>query len=200
VGRVVVSKVELLEQAVRAVCKELAFAVDQPIVLQGMRCASARRRPCGAGGVQISFKLAFEFRGLGLHGALLLPLSESLALAARLLLLPEELVELARGRSAPDESEKEVLLELGKEIASALERSLGTTLSEPLMVRSSGCQGVRAGVRPNFPYREGDELWVARFACGAGYSPPFEGYLILPSLATAATRSVLPFARCKSSA
>ena len=47
-------------------------------------------------------------------------------------------------------------------------------------MHSEGCQGVRADVRPAFPYEEGSELIVARVGACFDPFPPFELILMLP--------------------
>ena len=186
----VMSTREIVERSVRAVFDGLAEVVDRAVVPHRIRCASARRRPIGPDTVHISFRFVLEHAGCAREGCLLLPLSESLALASQLLYLPDELVARARTRQAPDATEKEALRELAAVVASSLEHELATFLPE-IRARSAGCQGVRAGVRPSLAYREGDELWVATFEGEIEESGSFLGHLVLPSLTSGGARPAL---------
>ncbi len=181
-ARAVLSKAELLERIVQRILSELEAVLDQEIAQSDIRCLRACERLSGEGGIQVSFKLGIELRGKRLHGAFLVPLSDALAMAAHLLLLPREVVEHVRRVQAPDETLKEALLELGGFIALAADAALHAVLPVGISVTSEGCQGVRDGVRPSFPYREGDELWVARVVARVADSPPFVACLMIPSL------------------
>jgi hypothetical protein len=183
----VVSTREIVERSVRAVLDGLSEVVDRAVVAHRIRCASARRRPSGPGTIHISFRFVLEHGECARQGCLLLPLSQSLVLAAQLLYLPDELVACARTRQAPDVTEKEALLELSAVVASGLEHELASFLPE-IRARSAGCQGVRAGVRPSLAYREGDELWVATFEGEIDDSGSFLGHLVLPSLTAGGVR------------
>jgi len=52
---------------------------------------------------------------------------------------------------------------------------------EETMVRSEGCQGVRADVRPAFAYDEGSELIVGRAHMTLHDFDPFGVVLMLPA-------------------
>ncbi len=181
-ARAVLSKAEVLERIVQRILSELEAVLDQEIRLDEIRCIRARERLSGEGGVQVSFKLGIELLDERLHGAFLVPLSDALAMAAYLLLLPRGVVEQVRRAQAPDASLKEALLELGGFVALATDAALRAVLPVAVSVTSEGCQGVRSGVRPSFPYREGDELWAARLSARLAKFPPFSACLMIPSL------------------
>ena len=63
----------------------------------------------------------------------------------------------------------------------ATDAVVGMCYPEGLSVRTAGCQGVRAGVRPALAYAEGDELIVGRAKVRIHSFPWFEAILILPT-------------------
>jgi len=143
----------------------------------------ARNRPAGAGCIHISFKLAFRSEGGERHGAVLVPLPDAITMACFLLMIPEESVTARREETSLDGSLKDAMLELGSMIAAAASTALAELGLAGWSVRSEGCQGVRADVRPAFPYTEGSELVVARVGTTFEPFPSFELLLMLPPLA-----------------
>lgn len=146
------------------------------------RLERARTRPAGQGSIHISFKLAFTPEGgEKRHGALLVPLAGAITMAGYLLMMPEETVAQRREETALDSSLKDALLEIGNMIAGATNTVLAELGLAGWSARSEGCQGVRADVRPAFPYREGSELLVARTTTTLEPHPPFELLLLVPA-------------------
>lgn len=146
-ARAVVS--QLLENVSAIVDKELALGDFQ----------SSRRdhRSAGEGQVHISFRFKFTLDGQVSHGCLLLPLTQAVAAACAMLMMPAAQVSEICASGQLDTPIKDALLELGNMLASAL----GAPYQEPcekVAVQFAGCQGVRAGVRPALPYREGSPL------------------------------------------
>jgi len=74
------------------------------------------------------------------------------------------------------------MLEIDDMIASATASALAEHGVARWSVRSAGCQGVRAGIRPAFPYVEGSELVVGRVAARVEPFPAAELVLVLPVL------------------
>lgn len=145
--------------------------------------ARERTRPAGKATVHISFKLGFSHDGgRTLHGALLVPLPEAITMACFLLMMPEDAVASRRAELTLDPSLKDAMLEIGNLIGSAGNTALAALGAAGWSVRSEGCQGVRADVRPAFPYAEGDELVVGRVTARLAPFPPFELILMLPPL------------------
>ena len=170
----------LLVGVLRRIAGDLGMMIGQDIAFEEPAVERANARPAGGGVVHISFKLALAFAsGTTKYGALLLPLPEAITLAGLLLMIPEESVAARRGDPAPDATLKAAMLE----IASMIGGSTSTALEEfgvACTARSEGCQGVRAEVRPAFPYREGEELLVARVRMRVHTYPEFEALLVLP--------------------
>ena len=147
----------------------------------GLTVARERTRPAGRSAIHISFKLCFDHDGgRTLYGALLVPLPEAITMACYLLMMPEDAAASRRAEPTPDPCLKEAMLEIGSLIASACNTALAALGAAGWTVRSEGCQGVRANVRPAFPYAEDDELVVGRVTARLAPFPPFELIVMLP--------------------
>lgn len=166
---------------------DLSMIIDRELELGSVRLEHVVRRPAGQGQVHISFKLALQREGATWQGCLLVPLPDAVALAGFMMMMNDEAVARERARTELDGPFKEALLEVGKYVAGACDAVLRQTLPEGIAVRSDGCQGVRADVRPALEYREGDPLAVARVQARLHDFEPFELILVLPSLAALAT-------------
>jgi len=155
--------------------RELGFAAP--------RLERLKARPAGKGSIHISFKLAFRQEGgEKRHGALLVPLADAITMAGFLLMIPEETVTTRREETQLDTALKDAMLEIGNMIGGATNTALAELGLAGWSARSEGCQGVRADVRPAFPYEEGSELVVARVATTLEPFPPFELVLMLPPM------------------
>jgi hypothetical protein len=74
------------------------------------------------------------------------------------------------------------MLEISDMIGSATNSELIQLGLGRWAVRSAGCQGVRAGIRPAFPYVEGSALVVGRVVARFEPHPFSELILVLPTL------------------
>jgi len=176
-----ISDVELIEGIFTRIGSDLEAILDHELIFEDIQTERASSRVAGEEQVHISFKLGVQ-RGDGwLHGSLLVPLPDAISMACFLMMAPDDVVEANRGLEAPDEAMKDAMLEVGNFVAGAADSVLRTFFPEGHGVRAEGCQGVRADVRPAFPYQEGDELIVGRaFACLHTF-PAFEMILMLPA-------------------
>lgn len=155
--------------------RELGFVPPRP--------ERMRTRPAGQGRIHISFKLAFRPEaGEKRHGALLVPLPDAITMACFLLMIPEETVTARREETQLDVALKDAMLEIGNMIGGATNTALAELGLAGWSARSEGCQGVRADVRPAFPYTEGSELVVARVSTTLEPYAPFELLLMLPTM------------------
>jgi hypothetical protein len=179
-------ELELAGSVLARIAADLSMIVDRDLLLEDVRIERLDQRPAGAGQVHISFKLEIEHRGETSPGCVLVPLPDAISLAGYMMMLPDEVVSAARARTTLDHALKEALLEVGKFLAGACDAVLRQACGGDCAVRSSGCQGVRAGVRPALPYREGLPLVVARARARIHDYEPFELILALPSLSQAA--------------
>lgn len=139
-------------------------------------------RPAGEGSIHISFKLGFKTDIAVLHGCLLVPFADAVSLAGMMMEVPRAELDDLRGSEALDPTQKDAMLEIGNMIATSADEALGPLGFDGVHVRSEGCQGVRAGVRPALVYEEGATLVVGRVELQVGDFPPSEALLILPEL------------------
>jgi hypothetical protein len=171
---------ELAQGLFERMAADLAMILDRELGMEDVRVERERQRAAGADCVHISFKMRVQSGERAFQGCVLVPLPDALALAGYLMMLPDEAVARERGRTELDGAFKEALLELGKFLAGAWDTVLRRSLPVETISRSEGCQGVRAGIRPAFVYREGDELLVARARARVHSFEPFEMILMLP--------------------
>jgi hypothetical protein len=177
-----VSDLELVSGILERTTSDLAVIIDRPFRVADTRVERAHARAVGQGLIHISFKLRFRTRTSTEFGCMLIPLPEAITLANYLMMLPDEAVAGNRDATTLDRSTKDALLELGNFIGGACDAILRSSFPDAVVTRSEGCQGVRAEVRPAFPYTEGNELLIARASARIHDFPPFELILMLPAL------------------
>lgn len=175
------NRLAFVEGLVHKMTENLALLVDREIRIESVDCDSANERPAGMGCIHISFKLAFTLNNQVSHGCVLLPLPEAIALAGYLMMMPDAEVEAHRSDTELDQATKDALLELGNFIGGAADDVMRSYFAGS-SVRSEGCQGVRADVRPALEYVEGDELIVGRAQVRLHKFPDFELIAILPTI------------------
>lgn len=178
----VVSDPELLDEVFRVIGTDLEAIFDREVAIDDFHFRRCRRRAAGKDDIHISFRLAFELRGERRYGCVLVPLPDALALGGMLMMLPDEALAALRDMRRPDASMKEALLEIGGFFAGAIDVALHAWMPEGVQVYCEGCQGVRADVRPAFPYDEGDELLVGWAGVRMESQPDFEMIVMLPHL------------------
>jgi len=139
-------------------------------------------RPAGEGSVHISFKLGFKTDIAVLHGCLLIPFADAVSLAGLMMEVPRDELEALRDSETLDSIQKDAMLEIGNMIATSADEALAPLGFDGVSVRSEGCQGVRAGVRPALVYEEGSPLVVGHVELQLGDFPPSKALLILPEL------------------
>ena len=174
---------ELAATVLARMATDLSMIVDREFVVDGAQVERCAQRPAGDAIVHISFKLGLEVAGESRQGCLLVPLPDAIALAAFMMMLPDEAVAQERHRTELDGPFKRALLQVGKFLAGACDSVLRQALPVESSTRSDGCQGVRASVRPALAHREGDALLVARASARVHDFEPFELILTLPSIA-----------------
>jgi len=177
---------EIEHQCVQEICQrisaDLSMIADRDLVFDEITVERMDHRPAGNDRIHISFKMSFQFEHGTQHGCVLMPLPEAIALACYLMLVPDETVAARRKENEVDSSTKDAILEIGNFIGSATYAAIKALGMEDCVVRSSGCQGVRADVRPALPYTEGDALIVGRARAVLHGYPEFEMILILPDI------------------
>jgi hypothetical protein len=171
----------------QAVCarigEELGLVVDRPLALEDVRVERMLAKPRAEGGVQLSFRLVFERAQQRQQGCLLVPLAEAISLASYLALAPEDVVRARRALAVLDRPLKESLLELCAFVATAVDAVVRARSAGACSVQPDGCQGVAAGAKPVFAYREGEALLVLRARAQLHGFPPFELLAALPEFA-----------------
>ena len=172
---------EMVSEILTRVTNDLFTVVDREIQVAELETERVTERAAGLEKIHISFKLAVTFAGETRQGCFLVPLPEAMALAAYLMMVPDEDVESVRDKE-PDDTMKDALLEISSFIAGSCDAVLRSWYPEGCSVRPEGCQGVRPDVRPAFDYVEGDELVLGRATVGIADYEPFELMVMLPVL------------------
>jgi len=95
--------------------------------------------------------------------------------------VPDAAVVSHRRKADLDETTKDALLEVGNMTGGAINDTMRSA-SPGTLVQFFGCQGVRANVRPAFPYAEGDQLVVGRAQARIHEFPAFELIVMFPRL------------------
>jgi hypothetical protein len=169
-----------LGQLFQAVSSDLSMVLDTEVKLEGVSSERLAERAAGKEKVHISFRFLIHSEGTDHHGCFLVPLPDAIGLAAALMMREPQESEAERKRTELDRPTKEALIEVGNFVAGAVDAVIRTWYSPEATCRSAGCQGVRADVRPAFPYREGDELLVGRAKGRVGPYPEFEALVLIP--------------------
>lgn len=172
----------VVESVLLRVAQDLAMITDREIEMTASAVERATQRTEGRGRIHISFKLGIQQGDVVHHGCLVVPLPEAISLAGYLMMVPDEGVKARRGATTLDVPTKDALMEVGNFIGGAFDAAVREIGVEGVRVRSEGCQGVRAGVRPAFKYEEGAPLVVARSQCRIHTWPAFEAVLMVPPL------------------
>lgn len=179
----------LVEECFQRIAGDLAMIVDRQIEVSGVAVERATERVAAGPGVHISFKLGLQHRGRILHGAFLVPLPSAITLAGHLMMLPDDRINARRSYTKLDPGLKDALMEVGIFVGGATDAALRSLDVAVSRVKSEGCQGVRAHVRPAFRHVDGDALIVARAQMEIHMWPRFETLLMLPVLPGAADPS-----------
>src|SRR5262245_34921476 len=177
-----VTDAQLVGDIFERIASDLGMIIDRAVEIEGTTVERMHRRAEGRGQVHISFKLGFKSREQIEQGCVLIPLPDAITLAAYLMMLPDDEVRALRPASELDRSTKDAMLELGNFIGGATDAVIRNALSEGYSVRSQGCQGVRADVRPALQYEEGSELIVGRTQARIHDFESFEMILMLPAI------------------
>ena len=175
------TRTEAVERIVERIANDLTLITDRSLALHAVDVETAHARPAGEGGVHVSFKLGLARPGEMHHGCLLVPLPEAIGLAGYMMMASDEDVRLWREDDTLSEAMKETMLEIANFVAGAADAALRGLGWIDVKVGSEGCQGVRAGVRPAFPYVEGEELLVGRARMALHEFGEFEALLLVPS-------------------
>ncbi|QDU65001.1 hypothetical protein [Engelhardtia mirabilis] len=174
---------KLIGAIAHRVVDDLALVVDRSMTSEVLEVCRIDRRQAGQGQVHISFKLGFTAPSGSGHGCLLMPLPDAVALASHLMMEPDATVKERRGDTELDRSTRDAMIEVANFVGGATDAAMRTLSVSGLSARSEGCQGVRADVRPAFPYQEGSLLVLGQARFQLHTFDPFEVLIMLPVLA-----------------
>lgn len=180
------SETQLVSEVLHRIAADLSMITDRDLRVEVQEVEKLTERPAGKGKIHISFRLGIEQADGLKHGCLLLPLPDAISLACYLMMVPDDSVKGKRSLKDIDETIKDAMLEVGNFIGGAADAALRESLGGIAKVRSEGCQGVRANVRPALLYNEGDPLVVGRAKGMVHDYPEFDLVLMLPPLSTEA--------------
>lgn len=130
--------------------------------------------------VQIVFRLGFLIKGTARMGVMAMPLREALTMAGSLLMLPRDGVVQNREKSAPDEGDKEAIMEAGNLIAGAFDAVLSKRIHGTVEVKFFGCQGLAAGDMPWISGFEAEPLGIRRHSASFSGFDWFDFALAIP--------------------
>lgn len=164
----------------QSIAADLAMIMDAEVSFGQPRVDRETERRAGADQVHISFRFLVHHDGKDHHGSALVPLADAITLAGHLMMMGPEDLEEARQATDLDRTMKEAMLEVGNFIAGAIDAVIRTWYPAGATCRSVGCQGVRADVRPAFPYEEGDPIVVGATEAKVASNPPYTIIVQLP--------------------
>jgi hypothetical protein len=178
-----------IEETFQRIAGDLGMIADRAIDVADVTTERVRHRASGRNVVHVSFKLGIQHEDEILHGVLLVPLPDAITLACYLMMIPDDGVKTKRALTTLDAGLKDAMMEVGNFVGGATDAALRGLGLPGVEVRSEGCQGVRANVRPAFAYVEGSELVVGRCKLRIHTWPQFDAILMLPPLSSTAAAS-----------
>lgn len=169
----VVNDAEFFARLFQSISADFAMIMDAEVRFAKPEVSRQEARVAGRGAVHVSFRFLVHHDGLERHGCVLVPLPDAITLAGHLMMMDPDDLKQARKLTDLDRPLKEAMLEVGNFIAGAADAVIRTWYPSDATCRSVGCQGVRADVRPAFPYEEGDELAIGRTQAEVAGNPPY---------------------------
>lgn len=171
----------IVSEMFQRIAGDLSMLSDSTIEVSGVTVEDRTDRPATARGVHISFRFGMVGPGGVEHGALLLPIAESISLGAHLMMAgPAQIEELQR-EGLVEGPIREAILEVGSFVTGALQAGIPGSGQSGWKFVFEGCQGVPAAVPPRLEYEEGAPLVVSRAALRVGQAEAAEAILILPA-------------------
>ncbi|MFT5051412.1 MAG: hypothetical protein ACI8QZ_002828 [Chlamydiales bacterium] len=162
--------------------EDLSALIDRELAFASVEGERVTERPAGKGSIHISFRLGFKTDLALQHGYLLIPLADAISLAGCLLEIPEAGITSKRSLSTLDNGLKDAMVEIGNMIGGSASNALRALEVEGVKVRFTGCQGVRAGIRPALIYRDETPLIVGSAKGSLPPFPAFKTVIALPDL------------------
>ncbi len=130
--------------------------------------------------VHIVFRIGFAIKGRARMGLIGLTVPEALTLSGSLLMMPQDTVAENRTKAAPDEGDKEAIMEAGNLIAGAFRASLSKRINGSVDVQFFGCQGVAAGDAPWISGFESEPLAIRQHSASFANFEPFSIVMAIP--------------------
>ncbi len=130
--------------------------------------------------IHIVFRIGFAIKGRARMGLIGMALPEALTLSGSLLMMPMDHVAENRAKSAPDEGDKEAIMEAGNLIAGAFRSTLSKRINGSVDVQFFGCQGVAAGEPPWISGFEAEALAIRLHSASFAGFEPFSIVMAIP--------------------
>ncbi|MCC6408198.1 MAG: hypothetical protein IT453_13630 [Planctomycetes bacterium] len=162
------------------VATDLSLICDRELVVESVTCERKEAKTPAAKKIHISFKLELRAPNAVLNGSLILPLPDSIALASYLMMMPDDAVKSNRNLTTLDRTMKDAMVEIGNLIGGATDAVMREQSGGTVAARSGGCQGIRPGQNPAFPYTAGAPLVCAKAKARLHTLSTFEMVLQLP--------------------
>ncbi len=174
------------EALLRRICDDLGMLLDRPLELEQVAVSRSPHKVAGERCVHIAFKFGVSVDGVAQHGAILLPLADSIACSCYLMMMTDEVVTARRKEKDLDRAQKDAMVELCNLVGGSIDGALRDQFSKRVSARSEGCQGLRPGAAPAFERAPGVDLVVARAKVRLHTFPSFEMLLMLPAISPGA--------------
>ena len=168
-----------VETIMRRIAEDVALVVDRPFVIESLKASREEKRPSGKGKGHISFKLEVQQESGVAHGCLLVPLPDAISLACYVMMVTDDAVKQNRTSIDLDRAMKDAMVEVDNFVGGATGGAL-RGIAPGASARGAGCQGVKADVRPAFPYEEGQPLLVGRAKAKLHTYDTFDMILVIP--------------------
>ena len=130
--------------------------------------------------IQIVFRIGFAIHGRSRMGIIGITLPEALTLSGALLMMPSDAVRENRTKDAPDEGDKEAIMEAGNLIAGAFRATLSKRIHGSVDVQFFGCQGVAAGEPPWISGFQAEALAIRTHSASFAGFEPFTIVMAIP--------------------
>lgn len=172
----------LCEWLVRRICDDLGLFLDRPLAIESVQAARSVNKVAGERSVHIAFKFGVTIDGVAQHGAMLVPLADSISFACYLMMMTDEVVTSRRKDKELDRAQKDAMVEVCNLVGGSIDGVLRDMFQKRVSARSEGCQGMRPGAAPAFERVSGVELVVCRAKVKLHSFPSFEMLLMLPAI------------------
>lgn len=172
---------EILDMLVDETAGSLSLLSDFSVLGMTQDDEIVQDRPGEDESVRIAIRFGFKTPRGARVGFMQFPLADALVLGGELLMMPHDMIRDAMESDAPDEGQKEAIMEVGNLLGGAFDSLLAKRLSDQTLVRFLGCQGVPAGRAPWVPGYTGENIAVRRHSVSFGDFTPFDLLIAIPA-------------------